>query len=387
MREIHKLQRYGIAAGILILVVSVFQPAGFTVQAQADLPVVHAVLFYSPACGHCHLVIQETLPPLIERYGSQLEIIGVDISQPQGQVFFEAAYRMFHLESAGVPFLVVGNDYLIGSVDIPQKFPTLIEFHLANGGIDWPEIPGLREAIHASQTAQAPTPTTVPPTSPAASPSTQMPDPVALKPDAPPGSTLALPEKVNLPPWQRIMLDPIGNGMAIVVLLMMIAMLFGVILTYRNIPVSPSPPSLQTVVPILCVLGLGVAGYLAYVETTQTNAVCGPVGDCNTVQQSEYARLFGILPIGVLGLIGYLAILASWAMAKTQTGQTADFFRLTAFALSAIGFVFSIYLTFLEPFVIGATCAWCVTSAIIMTALFVLTSRDVKTAILRIPSQ
>ena len=66
------------------------------------------------------------------------------------------------------------------------------------------------------------------------------------------------------------------------------------------------------IIPILCLIGFGVAGYLAYVETTQVEAVCGPVGDCNTVQQSEYARLFGILPIGVLGLFGYVAIFISW---------------------------------------------------------------------------
>ena len=45
---------------------------------------------------------------------------------------------------------------------------------------------------------------------------------------------------------------------------------------------------------------------------------------------------------------------------------------------STFGILFSIYLTFLEPFVIGATCAWCVTSAILMTVLFVLTLRDGK---------
>jgi len=47
---------------------------------------------------------------------------------------------------------------------------------------------------------------------------------------------------------------------------------------------------------------------------------------------------------------------------------------LARFGLAAGGTLFSIYLTFLEPFVIGATCAWCLTSAIIMTALLWLTA-------------
>ena len=108
-------------------------------------------------------------------------------------------------------------------------------------------------------------------------------------------------------------------------------------------------------------------------EVTQVAAVCGPVGDCNTVQQSEYARLFGILPIGALGLIGYAAIIAAWWIERRGH---APLDRLAAFALVIMalgGTLFSIYLTFLEPFVIGASCAWCLTSAILMTALLLLT--------------
>jgi uncharacterized membrane protein len=49
--------------------------------------------------------------------------------------------------------------------------------------------------------------------------------------------------------------------------------------------------------------------------------------------------------------------------------------------MTVFGTLFSIYLTFLEPFVIGATCAWCVTSAIVMTALLALTAAPGKRAI------
>jgi uncharacterized membrane protein len=67
-------------------------------------------------------------------------------------------------------------------------------------------------------------------------------------------------------------------------------------------------------IPVLCGIGLLLAGYLAYVESTEVRAVCGPVGDCNTVQQSEYARLFGVLPVGVLGIAGYVAIGLAWSV-------------------------------------------------------------------------
>jgi uncharacterized membrane protein len=85
-------------------------------------------------------------------------------------------------------------------------------------------------------------------------------------------------------------------------------------------------------------------------------------------------------------MIGYLAILFSWGMAKTQTGQIANYARLLMFILSTIGIAFSIYLTFLEPFVIGATCAWCIASALIMTALFTLTVMEGKKAYRKITS-
>ena len=125
-------------------------------------------------------------------------------------------------------------------------------------------------------------------------------------------------------------------------------------------------------VPLLSLIGLGVAGYMAYVETQQVQAVCGPVGDCNSVQQSEYARLFGLIPIGVVGVLGYLAILAAWAIYRLSPGRIGQWAGLALWLMTAGGVLFSIYLTFLEPFVIGATCAWCLSSAVIMTLLLIL---------------
>ena len=340
---------------------------------------VHAVLFYSPACGHCHIVIQETLPALINQYGEQLQIIGVDVTQPQGQALFESAIRMFELESAGVPFLVVGNEYLVGSADIPDKFPTLIEQYLAQGGVEWPDIPGLRDALQTAATAQAPAPTPEAPTAitgegePAVSESTDQ-----------PSESFSLPEASEISVWQRVMLDPLGNGLAIAVLLGMIVIVLYAAQTFRQNTKVSLPDGTQILIPVLCVLGLGVAGYLAYVETTQTTAVCGPVGDCNTVQQSDYASLFGILPIGVLGLIGYLAIIVAWLVARSASTRLSDLATLALFAMTVLGTLFSIYLTFLEPFVIGATCAWCLTSAIIMSLIFLLALPGGRNSLLKL---
>jgi uncharacterized membrane protein/thiol-disulfide isomerase/thioredoxin len=124
-----------------------------------------------------------------------------------------------------------------------------------------------------------------------------------------------------------------------------------------------------------CLIGLGVAGYLATVETQAVQAVCGPVGDCNAVQSSPYARLFGILPIGVLGLFGYLLILAAWVYPHLWRNPVATYMPVIVFGLAVFGVLFSLYLTFLEPFVIRAVCMWCITSAVIMTLLMLLSLR------------
>jgi uncharacterized membrane protein len=333
----------------------------------AEAAVVRAVLFYSPSCGHCHKVITEDLPPLFEKYGEQLQLLGVDVTQPEGQALFQAAIQQFNIppDGVGVPMLIVADVVLVGSLNIPQQFPGLIEKYLAQGGVAWPDIPGLSGALAA-------TPATPDVMEPAASP-----EPLAATPETRAGLIVNPAPSASL--GEKLARDPLGNGLAIVVLLAMILSVGGVIVRGR----SASPMQSSWMVPALVVIGLGVAGYLAYVETAQVAAVCGPVGDCNTVQQSEYARLFGLIPIGVLGLIGYLAIGLAWAVGRYGRGLPADWAARALVGLTLVGTLFSIYLTFLEPFVIGATCAWCLTSAVIMTALLWLTAAPPRLSALR----
>lgn len=107
-----------------------------------DGPVVYAVLFYSPTCPHCHQVMEEDLPPLERKYGKQLQILEVDTSTPEGRELFYAALAHFQIDSAGVPLMVIGDIVLRGSAEIPQYLPTIIEYGLEQGGVDWPAIPG-----------------------------------------------------------------------------------------------------------------------------------------------------------------------------------------------------------------------------------------------------
>ena len=349
----------------------------WTAPGLAGDAVVRAVLFFSPTCPHCHTVMTEDLPPLAARYGEQLQILAIDVTTADGTALYQAAVLAFKVpaERLGVPTLIVGDLVLVGSIEIPERFPGLIEEYLARGGVDWPEVPGLPAAVAAalpseggadSQPAPSPTPAEEFPIQPA--PGASEVEGVGSG-NGSPADSQPLAEL-----GRRLERDPLGNGLSIAVL---VAMLFAVIHVIDAVARGRQlrfPRWGSWAIPALILVGLGVAGYLTYVEVSQVTAVCGPVGDCNAVQQSQYARLFGWLPVGLLGTVGFLLIGLAWFMANSGSDRAA----LATWALVGLtltGTLFSIYLTFLEPFVIGATCAWCLSSAVILTLLMLLSAR------------
>ncbi len=134
---------------ILIILVGIFSVVD---DASAQEPVIRAILLYSPTCPHCLDVINEILPPLVEQYGtSQLQIYGVNTYTDIGDKLFKNTAETFNTseERQVVPTLVIGDQVLVGSIEIAELLPDLIELGLLNGGIDWPPIPGLIEAMTA----------------------------------------------------------------------------------------------------------------------------------------------------------------------------------------------------------------------------------------------
>ncbi|MFH1762646.1 MAG: vitamin K epoxide reductase, partial [Gemmatimonadota bacterium] len=128
----------------LILLLFGLIPQGVS-QGQTPEPVVHAVLFFSPACQHCHQVIQEHLIPLQNQYGDRLVILGLDTSLQWANNLYWEALRHYKVpeEDWAVPFLLVGEEVLVGGFEIPARFPTIIQEGLAAGGIDLPRYPAL----------------------------------------------------------------------------------------------------------------------------------------------------------------------------------------------------------------------------------------------------
>jgi uncharacterized membrane protein len=115
---------------------------------------------------------------------------------------------------------------------------------------------------------------------------------------------------------------------------------------------------------VLAVVGLGVAIYLTYVHYSGTKPACTAGEACLKVQTSEWSKLAGI-PVALIGLIGYISILASLLVRDREES------RLATLGLTLIGFLFSAYLTYRELFSIHAICEWCASSAVILTVLLI----------------
>jgi uncharacterized membrane protein len=126
-----------------------------------------------------------------------------------------------------------------------------------------------------------------------------------------------------------------------------------------------SARNLRILMIALTLVGLGVASYLTYVHYSGIKVACTAGESCTKVQTSQYSKLAGV-PVALIGLIGYVAILASLLVPERE--ET----RLATAAMTVVGFGFSAYLTGRELWSIHAICEWCVSSAIIMTILMCL---------------
>jgi uncharacterized membrane protein len=124
--------------------------------------------------------------------------------------------------------------------------------------------------------------------------------------------------------------------------------------------------ALRAAVALVALAGVAVAGYLTYVHYQPSALICTSGGGCETVQESSYAELAGI-PVALLGLVGYLAVLVlvAWDSELAQT-------LAAAIALTAAGF--AVYLVLLQAFVIDAWCVWCLVNDLVIVPLLVVTT-------------
>jgi uncharacterized membrane protein len=121
------------------------------------------------------------------------------------------------------------------------------------------------------------------------------------------------------------------------------------------------------ILAVLDVVGLAIASYLAIVEVGGGVPACGPLKGCETVAQSEYAKIGGI-PVAVFGVALSLILLTlALAWIKTDHPLLLDFH----YGLSLIGVIFEVYFLTLQVFVIQAVCIWCTLYGLSLIARFV----------------
>lgn len=126
-----------------------------------------------------------------------------------------------------------------------------------------------------------------------------------------------------------------------------------------------SLPRRDPLIAVLALVGLAVAGYLAWLKWTGgTPLFCTAGTACDIVQASRYATILGA-PTAFWGALAYAVILGLALVGFDRARWQA------AFVVAAAGFGFSAYLTYLSLFELGAACVWCLASALIMTVLVI----------------
>ena len=130
-------------------------------------------------------------------------------------------------------------------------------------------------------------------------------------------------------------------------------------------------------VALLALTGLFVALYLTLYKTGYIGQITCSIGSCETVNTSRWSTLFG-LPVAAWGLGFYITALIV-AIASTHDRWVDERGpSVVLVALSGWGVLFSLWLTYLELFVIHAICMWCVISAIIVTLIFLVSVLDLR---------
>lgn len=124
-------------------------------------------------------------------------------------------------------------------------------------------------------------------------------------------------------------------------------------------------------IAVLSLIGLFVASYLALYKLGYLGVIQCSVGGCEVVQASQYALLLGV-PVAVWGTGAYLLLFVLALLGVQPRWGGERWVALAIFGIAAVGFVFSAYLTYLEAFVIHAWCQWCVVSAVLIGAIFLL---------------
>ena len=121
---------------------------------------------------------------------------------------------------------------------------------------------------------------------------------------------------------------------------------------------------------ILVVIGLLVSVYMTIYKVTSNDALCLGSGDCSTVNASRYSEVYGI-PVATVGIAGYFAILlVHWYEKRDKLFEKNG--PMLVFGMALTGFLFTLYLIYIEFAILKAYCPFCLASQSAMTLIFII---------------
>lgn len=131
---------------------------------------------------------------------------------------------------------------------------------------------------------------------------------------------------------------------------------------------------LCTVAAAISLAGLADAIYLTVQALTGETLVCGGSPDCFRVLGSPYARVAGI-PVAAFGLLAYFGVFSFATFAAFGYARARTFLALTVGAM----FFVTVWLLYVQAFLLHAFCRYCLFSAALvfmLAALVVLAPRS-----------
>jgi vitamin-K-epoxide reductase (warfarin-sensitive) len=134
---------------------------------------------------------------------------------------------------------------------------------------------------------------------------------------------------------------------------------------------SAVPSRLFLIIALLAVAGIAVSSIsLAHHYGTSKTAYCdfGETLNCDVVNRSSYSSIMGI-PVALIGILGYLALLALATLYRSKPDTP-----IVLFLGGAAGLAFALYLTYIEGFVLGVWCILCLSSLLLIFGITLLSS-------------
>jgi uncharacterized membrane protein len=131
------------------------------------------------------------------------------------------------------------------------------------------------------------------------------------------------------------------------------------------------------IVAALALAGIFISIYLTLYKLGVVGELSCTIGSCETVNTSRWSVFLG-LPVAAWGVLFYLDVFVIALVGTMPRFENKPIISIVLVAEAAIGVLFSAWLTYLELAVIHAICIWCVTSAVIVAIILLVSVADLR---------